>query len=250
MKNNRGKSRGLLFFVLAALALYALSGIIPVIAGIIVWAMPLLLIGIVVLIIAIVVSSLKQSEKEGSKGPKKKAQENGVRAMTPDERQALADARASVVQIRTLGAKIDNAEIRSQSADICKLLDEILKALKEDPSDIHGARRVLSYYIPSLTEILRKFDKLETSNTASAEMPAKVTASLTEIKEALEKLYKNLFANDSLDLSVEMKAMSLALKRDGLVPEDFSAPIEEAAPAVQEETKEEENEKTLVQVPY
>ena len=40
---------------------------------------------------------------------------------------------------------------------------------------------------------------------------------LEDIKAALEKLNTKLFENDKLDMSVEMKAMSIAFQRDGLV---------------------------------
>ena len=51
---------------------------------------------------------------------------------------------------------------------------------------------------------------------------------MTEIKQAMEKQYKNLFEDDLLDLSVEMKALTLACKRDGLLTEeDFKLQEEE-----------------------
>ena len=51
-------------------------------------------------------------------------------------------------------------------------------------------------------------------------MTAKVLTYLKEIKTALEKLYKSLFDDDKLDLSVEMEAMKMAMQRDGLMSND------------------------------
>ncbi|MBR3125876.1 MAG: hypothetical protein IKF42_10735, partial [Mogibacterium sp.] len=51
-------------------------------------------------------------------------------------------------------------------------------------------------------------------------MTEKVLTYLTDIKVALEKLYKSLFDDDKLDLHVEMEAMKMAMKRDGLISED------------------------------
>ena len=36
----------------------------------------------------------------------------------------------------------------------------------------------------------------------------------------MEKQYKNLFEDDALDLTVEMNALLLACKRDGLLPDE------------------------------
>ena len=39
----------------------------------------------------------------------------------------------------------------------------------------------------------------------------------------MDKQYANLFEDDKLDMSVEMEAMTLACKRDGLIEDTVSA---------------------------
>ena len=43
---------------------------------------------------------------------------------------------------------------------------------------------------------------------------------LGDIKKAMERQYANLFEDDILDLSVEMEALSIAVRRDGLIPDE------------------------------
>ena len=66
---------------------------------------------------------------------------------------------------------------------------------------------------------------IETEQTAETtaetdlteEINRKVTDYLVDIREALQKLNTKLFDNDKLDMSVEMEAMTIAFKRDGLL---------------------------------
>ena len=43
---------------------------------------------------------------------------------------------------------------------------------------------------------------------------------LQDIKKAMEKQYENLYDDDKLDLSVEMDAMTMAAKSDGLISDE------------------------------
>ena len=65
--------------------------------------------------------------------------------------------------------------------------------------------------------------RLEESGVPADNMTLSTISCLSDIKEAMGKQYSNLFDNDMLDLSVEMEALTLVCKRDGLLTEeDFS----------------------------
>ena len=109
------------------------------------------------------------------------------------------------------------------SEEICGIADKILRALKEQPKDIPSARQFLNYYLPTLGSILLKYVQVEESGMPTAELTENIITCLGDIKIAMEKQYANLFEDDMLDLSVEMEALTLACKRDGLLDdEDFS----------------------------
>lgn len=52
------------------------------------------------------------------------------------------------------------------------------------------------------------------------ELAGPVMECLGNIKSAMDKQYQNLFEDDKLDLTVEMEALTLACKRDGLLDSD------------------------------
>ena len=51
-------------------------------------------------------------------------------------------------------------------------------------------------------------------------MVQKILEHLDDMKIAFEKQYKSLFSGDMLDLTVEIEAMTIACKRDGLLSEE------------------------------
>ena len=59
---------------------------------------------------------------------------------------------------------------------------------------------------------------------------ALVMECLENIKSAMDKQYQNLFEDDKLDLTVEMEALALACKRDGLLYADAEENFERGAP--------------------
>ena len=62
-----------------------------------------------------------------------------------------------------------------------------------------------------------KYQRMEQGRVVDSEMTDKVLYYLQDIHVALEKQYQNLFEDDLLDLTVEMEAMTMACKRDGLL---------------------------------
>lgn len=75
-------------------------------------------------------------------------------------------------------------------------------------------------------------------------MPEKIISYLANVQKALDKQYSNLFDDDKLDMTVDMEAMTIAIKRDGLLDEDdfkkMEAAKEEAEKPAPEPTPEPE----------
>ncbi len=220
--NSGNKKSGLFGLVAVIVAFFILKNLIPALAVLSVWVIRLAIVGFVILLAAIIISGIKSGSKEDpTVNSSSKNAEGEVRALSSEERQALNEANSVLVQIKTAAAKVRDDEIRRKTADISTVADNILKVLKKNPDAIHPTRRVMNYYLPTLKEIIDKYYKLEQSGTDLSDMPKKVKTHLDEIKGALDKQYNNLFDGTKLDLTVDMKALSVSFKRDGLVDEDF-----------------------------
>ena len=230
-----GKKGGLGGIIVLVLVLLLLKNIIPALAGLFGILLILAAIAFVALLVVVIVAGFKSGA-----GTENGAKTENAQGPTAEEKKALNEARSALSRIRVGCNRIKNVEIRSQFNEVCEKTAKILTRLKEEPSEIQTGRRVLNYYTSSVEKIQSKYITLQNSGEDLTETEEKLTANLDEIKAALDKLYSKLFENDKLDLTVEMKALSIALKRDGLIDEAIPPEFPgENPPVIAEENIEE-----------
>lgn len=162
---------------------------------------------IVVIIVTIVVIAVKKP-----KDPKTAAKE--------EQAAILSKGRAHLMKLRQMAMRVHNADIRSLSNEICSAADKILKALKTQPENIQEVRQFFNYYLPTMGSILTKYVRVEESGVPMGEMTENTASCMKDIRVAMDKQYANLFEDDMLDLSVEMEALTIACKRDGLLADE------------------------------
>ena len=139
----------------------------------------------------------------------------------PDSPAAvLTKARSELMELRRNLLRIRNKEIASLCREITDIGDKILAVLKQKPDSVAGVRQFLNYYLPTLGKILGTYVRVEESGSMTDELTGNTLIHLGEIRKAMEKQYNNLFDNDKLDLSVDMEALTLACKRDGLLEDE------------------------------
>lgn len=142
----------------------------------------------------------------------------------PGPPQTLQQGRADLLRLRQLLLRAKDAQVRREGEGVCRAIEQILRALKEQPEDLPKARQLFRYYLPTLGGILERFVRLEQSGAAIADTTAKVLSCLTTSRAAMEKLYAGLFEDDKLDLTVEMEVLEQFCRQEGL-------PVRPADPA-------------------
>ena len=209
-KNGGGSSSGVLIAItVAALLIGIFGGGLSAVLGVLGIAFG----AIVLLVAAVMFFAFKGSAEDA-----KNAAKNGRAILTPEEAQTLATARHQVTEIRILNTKIDDAEIRRRSNEVCDIMDKILAAMKEDPKKIADGQMFLQYYLPTQKEILTKFEHIEESGIeAKGELAAKVLEHLKDIRKATQKQLGNVFDNDVFDVDAEIELMKESMKQDGLM---------------------------------
>ena len=209
-KNGGGSSSGVLIAItVAALLIGIFGGGLSAVLGVLGIAFG----AIVLLVAAVMFFAFKGSAEDA-----KNAAKNGRAILTPEEAQTLATARHQVTEIRILNTKIDDAEIRRRSNEVCDIMDKILAAMKEDPKKITDGQMFLQYYLPTQKEILSKFEHIEESGIeAKYQLAEKVLHHLKDIKKATQKQLGNVFDNDVFDEDAEIELMKESMKQDGLV---------------------------------
>ena len=150
------------------------------------WSVLLGIAGFAVLLIAVLVALILwlvfRKPKPGS-----------PEAVKAENKQILSKGHSCLAELRRLGMRVKNMEIRSLNTRICALADKILKTLKEKPDSIPSVRQFLNYYLPALGGILTKYVRVEEGGVPPGDMVQNVVTHLGEIKTAMEKQYANLF---------------------------------------------------------
>lgn len=166
-------------------------------------------IGLLVIVAIIAVFVIRAIQKSNTPEAAAKREQDGI----------LAKGRNHLMKLRSMTMSIKDEQVRTISGQICATVDSILKTLKSQPEDIPTVRQFFNYYLPTMGSILTRFVKVEQSGVPMEDITANAISCLTDINTAMERQYKNLFDNDVLDLSVEMEALALACRRDGLIPD-------------------------------
>ncbi len=237
------KKKGSGGFFGAIILLVAIIAMVRVGAALIKWAFALSIFAVLAVVIAVIVLAMKTTKKkdpnvemsDNQNPAMKRRKENGPTVVPPagteepdpagpkltvEQENILTKGRTNLLELRMIINKIKDPEIREMSREICDVNEKILKTLRQKPEKIPQVRQFLNYYLPTLGEILVKYERIEKSGVPAKQSEEKVEKYLADIKKAMEKQYENLYEDDKLDLSVEMEAMTMAAKSDGLISDE------------------------------
>lgn len=237
-----------LVVIVAAIALlffvhHALPGLFKLLLGIGLFIIALF----VALIVVIIVAARKGTKKMAEKSQQAAAKTANKSGLTPEQASVINKGRSDLVAIRMVNSRIRNPEIKKSMANVGATAEKILVALKEKPETIKSARQFTNYYLPTLRAVLEKYQRIEQSGVDQEGAGEHVVKYLADVQKALDKQYTNLFDNDKFDLSVDMEAMTIALKRDGLIDPDYQVdPVPEES---QFDDVPEEDEAATVKAP-
>ena len=205
MNDNRSGITGILGIAVCAGLFLTARKFFPSLATLMLW-----LAGIAAVVIVVLIGLVIYFSVTGSK-----------EANDPNRPAAvLSKARADLMELRRMQVKVKERDILSLCREITDTGERILSALKQKPDAVSDARQFLNYYLPTLGKILTSYVRLEESGSLTDELKNSTATHLGEIRKAMEKQYNSLFDEDKLDLTVDMEALTLACKRDGLLDEE------------------------------
>lgn len=168
-----------------------------------------LIIGIIVILCVLALTALVMYF--AFRKSKKKPSSAGDRAVL------MQKGRSDLLELRQLTLRIHDQRIRKSGEEVCRVVEKILAALKEQPEDIPKARQLFSYYLPTFGGILQRYVRLEQSGVSAEGDAERVAVCLDSIQTAMSKMYDSLYDDDKLDLTVEMETLKQFCKQDGLL---------------------------------
>lgn len=210
---------GIIVVVIAIASLFVSHEKAPNLFKILLWVVIIVAVLVIALIVFIIFLARRSSKKDAEN---KKNSNTSINKGNLTEEQAgiINKGRSDLVAVRMVSSRIKEPSVRNAMIGINSTAEKILTTLREKPEEIQSARQFTNYYLPTLRNLLEKVQRIEASQVDPEDFSSKLTSFLSDVQKALDKQYTKLFAGDKFDMSVDMKAMTIAIKRDGLLDED------------------------------
>lgn len=107
-------------------------------------------------------------------------------------------------------------DIRYAGMDVLKTAKNILKE-KEEGNACHEYAQFEKYYLPTFRKTVEDYSRMERKGVTGLKHREDVLAYLKSCNEAFTRIYNSMFEDDIIDMEVQMKAMNLTFKREGLL---------------------------------
>lgn len=195
---------GLLIVAAAAVLIFGGAGLFPGLTKALTVIIVIAVIGIAAVVAAVVYFAFRKPSEE----------------KTVNKGHQISRGRRSLMELKNLNRKIQNNEIRTLNEEISAMTEKILAEVKNQDMDAAGLYQFFNYYLPTLESIVKKYISLEQSGSVNETILKNTVSCLGDIKQAMMKQYEGILEHKVLDLSVEMEALTLACRRDGLLSDD------------------------------
>lgn len=217
-KKSGGLTAGIIAIIACIVGLFLLNGLSGSLLKTLLTVGIIAVIAVIVLSILIVMFARKASQESAAPQSVVKRSE----PLTKEQEESLRGANSLLLSSRMTLSRIQDREISETGIRACSSIEKVLHTLKEKPEKIQTTRQLFNYYLPTMDKVLSKYQRIEESGVDNPEMPENLKKYLGDIDTAMDKLYDGLFDNDKLHVAVDMEAMTIAIKRDGLLDdEDF-----------------------------
>lgn len=135
---------------------------------------------------------------------------------TADEiSNSLLDTSDSLASLQ----KAASPALAADVASIRETLKKIAEAVQGDPNDVKQCRRLINYYLPTVTKLAEKYIYLKEKGNDEknvADSLVNIEGAFRSIDDMLKKQLDALFANDALDIETDITVLEAMLKNDKL----------------------------------
>ena len=201
---------GLLAIALCIGVLIAAKMFFPSLFNVLLWIIGIIIVLILVLVGAVIYFAFRRPKENESDSNKAKAN------------LVISEGRNKVMSIRRNCVAIRNTEIKNTGIKVCVQAEKILESFRKKPELITKNRQFFTYYLPTFGSIIEKYEELEKNGVGTKDMSEKVLEHLCDLEIAFKKQFESIYQGEILDLSVDIEAMTIACKRDGLLSDvDF-----------------------------
>lgn len=138
----------------------------------------------------------------------------------PEFDQARQEANRQIKILNEYNTKINNQVINQSLNQITETIKMIFEYLSEHTSQVASMRKVLSYYLPTLINLLEMYEKYDDITLPSEQLKEtlkKIEDSVKMVETALYKKYQDLYQDEVIDAGADISVLKTMLNQDGLL---------------------------------
>ena len=133
-----------------------------------------------------------------------------------DVDQIISDAKNKINKINKY-SYTSISSISEKTSEITKISYDIINVIRKDPKNIKKIRKFLNYYLDATLNILEKNRLLESNEDVKEEhkdILNKVDGILNDLIKCFMHEYTKLYAEDALELDVEIEVLKTTINRE------------------------------------
>ncbi len=137
----------------------------------------------------------------------------------PEIDALLVERDRAVSEMRRLNDSIKHPKISAQITHLETTTGKIIGAVVDKPSKLPKIRKFMNYYLPTTLKLLNAYDRMDSTGVSGANIDGtkgKVEDMLDTICTAFSRLLDDLYGQEAMDISADIKVMEQMLAQEGL----------------------------------
>lgn len=156
-----------------------------------------------------------QAQPQPSPRPEAKPKSTG----NPEIDALLVERGRAISEMRRLNDSIKDEKISAQISQMEVTTGKIIDAVVEAPAKLPQIRTFMNYYLPTTLKLLNAYDRMDAAGVSGANIDGtkgKIEDMLDTVCSAFTRQLDDLYGQEAMDVSAEIKVMEQMLAREGL----------------------------------
>ena len=155
--------------------------------------------------------------REVNEDEDEKKEDTGTSDSGPTDTGSPASLQDNIREFSEAASGIRHQKIREQAFHVLIIAKDIINEHENGHNKCRNYRQFENYYVPTVTSVVKNYCSMEAKGMVNSKMENDVLAYLESSGDAFTHLYKSMFSDDIMTMEVQMEAMDLIMKRDGLL---------------------------------
>lgn len=156
---------------------------------------------------------------EAQPRPQPKKEEKPKSTGNPEIDALLVERERAVGEMRRLNDSIEDPQISAQIDHLEATTGKIIDTVAASPAKLPQIRKFMNYYLPTTLKLLNAYDRMDSTGASGTNIDGakgKIEDMLDTICTAFSRQLDDLYGEEAMDVSAEIKVMEQMLAQEGL----------------------------------